>query len=134
MIGVCCDPRSSLRSPDWHGVLYDPKRDRFPRALNLKLRVVIVALLGLALAVYLVMYAGIGAVLSAVGTVGWGGFGLLCLYALGLFIILGSAWYVLLPRSSPPGVRGFILARMVRDARRAVMPFSPLGGHLRRSR
>src|SRR6202030_3867579 len=129
MTGVCCDPGSSPRSPDWHGVSYDLKtRSVVPQALHLKLRVAIVALLGLALAVYLVMYTGIGAVLSAVGTVGWSGFGLLCLYALGLFVILGSAWYVLLPGSSPPGLRVFIWARMVRDSAAEVLPFSQLGG------
>src|SRR3984957_12692327 len=129
MTGACCGPHSSRRSPDWHGVLYDPKtRSVVPQALNVKLRVAIVVLLGLALAVYLVMYAGIGAVLSAVATVGWSGFGLLCLYGLALFVILGSAWYVLLPRSSPPGVRVFIWARMVRDAASDVLPFSQLGG------
>jgi len=74
------------------------------------------------------MYTGIGAVLSAVATVGWSGFGLLCLYALGLFVILGSAWYVLLPSSSPPGLRVFIWARMVRDAASDVLPFSQIGG------
>ncbi|MDP9007238.1 MAG: lysylphosphatidylglycerol synthase domain-containing protein [Pseudomonadota bacterium] len=94
----------------------------------MKLRVLIIALLGLALAIYLVMYAGLGAVLSAVGAVGWSGFGLLCLYALGLFVILGSAWYVLLPEPSPPGLRVFIWARMVRDAASDVLPFSQIGG------
>jgi putative membrane protein len=93
-----------------------------------KLRVVIVALLGLALAIYLVTYAGIGAVLSAVAAVGWSGFGLLCLYGLGLFVILGLAWYVLLPDPFPRGLRVLIWARMVRDAASDVLPFSQIGG------
>jgi putative membrane protein len=93
-----------------------------------KLRVVIVALLGLALAVYLVAYTGIGAVFSAVVAVGWGGFALLCLYALGLCIILGSAWCVLLPESSLANLRIFVWARMVREAATDVLPFSQLGG------
>jgi hypothetical protein len=93
-----------------------------------KLRVVIVALLGLALAIYVVAYAGIGAVFSAVAAVGWGGFALLCLYVLALFIVLGSAWCVLLPESSLANLRGFIWARMVREAAADVLPFSQLGG------
>jgi glycosyltransferase 2 family protein len=93
-----------------------------------KLRVFIVTLLGLALAVYLVAYSGIGAVFSAVTAVGLGGFGLLCLYALGLLVVLGSAWYVLLPKSSLTNVRVFVWARMVRDAATDVLPFSQLGG------
>lgn len=94
----------------------------------MKLRVVIVALLGLALAIYLLAYTGIGAVFSAVVAVGWSGFALLCLYALGLFAVLGCAWYVLLPESSLANLRVFVWARMVRDAATDVLPFSQLGG------
>jgi glycosyltransferase 2 family protein len=93
-----------------------------------KLRVVIVALLGLALAIYVVAYAGIGAVFSAVAAVGWSGFALLCLYVLALFIVLGSAWCVLLPESSLANLRVFIWSRMVREAAADVLPFSQLGG------
>jgi putative membrane protein len=93
-----------------------------------KLRVVIVALLGLALAIYVVAYAGIGAVVSAVAAVGWSGFALLCLYVLALFIVLGGAWCVLLPQSSLANLRIFIWARMVREAAADVLPFSQLGG------
>lgn len=94
----------------------------------MKLRVVIVALLGLALAIYLVAYTGIGAVFSAVAAVGLGGFGILCLYALALFVVLGCAWHVLLPESSLANLRIFLWARMVRDAATDVLPFSQLGG------
>jgi putative membrane protein len=93
-----------------------------------KIRVVIVALLGLALATYLVAYAGIGAVFSAVVAVGWGGFALLCLYVLGLFVVLGCAWCVLLPESSLADLRVFVWARMVREAASDVLPFSQFGG------
>jgi putative membrane protein len=94
----------------------------------MKLRVVIIAALGLALALYLVMYVGLGAVLSAAVTVGWSGFAILCLYASGVFLLLGAAWYVLLPDSSPTGLWVFVWARMVRDAAAEVLPFSQLGG------
>jgi putative membrane protein len=93
-----------------------------------KIRIVIVALLGLALAIYLFAYAGIGAVFSAVVAVGWSGFALLCLYALCLFFILGCAWYILLPESRLTGLRVFVWARMVRDAATDVLPFSQIGG------
>jgi glycosyltransferase 2 family protein len=93
-----------------------------------KLRVVIVALLGLALAVYLIAYTGFGPVFSAAAAVGWGGFALLCLYAMALFVVLGGAWYVLLPESSPANLRIFVWARMVREAATDVLPFSQLGG------
>ena len=94
----------------------------------MKIRIVIVALLGLALAIYLFAYAGMGAVFSAVVAVGWSGFALLCLYALCLFFILGCAWYVLLPESTLTGLRVFVWARMVRDAATDVLPFSQIGG------
>ena len=63
----------------------------------MKFRLVIIAALGLALALYLVMYVGLSAVFAAAMSVGWGGFAILCLYALVLFPLLGAAWYVLLP-------------------------------------
>jgi hypothetical protein len=57
-----------------------------------KLRIAIIAALGLALALYLVTYVGFAAVFSAAVAVGWGGFAILCLYVLGPFVILGAAW------------------------------------------
>jgi putative membrane protein len=92
-----------------------------------KLRVLALAVLGLAFALYLFMYVGRGAVFSAAVGVGWGGFAILCLFALGLFLILGAAWHVLLP-SAPNKLRVFVGARMVRDAATEVLPFSQLGG------
>src|SRR5256886_1117105 len=94
----------------------------------MKLRILIIAAAGLALALYLVTHAGLDAVLSAAVTVGWSGFAILCLYALGLFLILGAAWYVLPPDPSPRRLWVFVWARMVRDAAAEVLPFSQLGG------
>jgi len=93
-----------------------------------KFRIAIIAALGLALALYLVMYVGLGAVFDAAVAVGCGGFAILCLYALGLFLLLGAAWYVLLPDSSRTRPRVFVWARMVRDAAAEVLPFSQIGG------
>ncbi len=94
----------------------------------MKLRIVIIAALGFALALYLVIYVGLGAVFSAAIAVGWGGFAILCLYALGLFLLLGAAWHVLLPDASLAELKVFVWARMVRDAASEVLPFSQLGG------
>lgn len=96
----------------------------------MKLRIAIIAALGVALALYLVFLVGSGAVLSAFVTVGWGGFGIICLYNLGQFLILGPAWYVLLAESPRGGVWVLVAARMVRDAASEVLPFSQLGGIL----
>lgn len=95
---------------------------------RVKARVVIVAALGLALALYFIGFVGVGAVFSAAATVGWGGFAILCLYYLGLFPLLGTACWVLLPDGSRSRVRVFVWARMVRDAATDVLPFSQLGG------
>src|SRR6202045_912424 len=94
----------------------------------MKLRIVIIGALGLALGLYLVRYVGLCAVFSAALRVGWRGFSILCLYALGLFVVLGAAWHVLLPGSSPARLWVFVRARMVRDSAAEVLPFSQLGG------
>ena len=94
----------------------------------MKFRIVLIAALGFALALYLVMYVGLGAVFSAAIAVGWGGFAFLCLYALGLFLLLGAAWHVLIPGTSLTELKVFVWARMVRDAAAEVLPFSQLGG------
>jgi putative membrane protein len=92
-----------------------------------KLRILVIAALGAALALYLIAFVGVRAVLSAAVALGWGGFAILCLYALAPFLILGMAWRAVMP---DPGNRlwVFIWARMVRDAATEVLPFSQLGG------
>jgi glycosyltransferase 2 family protein len=94
----------------------------------MKNRIVIIAALGVALALYLVVFAGAGAVFSAAVAVGWNGFTILCLYALGLFIVLGAGWYSLLPAEEGANLWVFVRARMVRDAATEVLPFAQLGG------
>src|ERR1700704_986441 len=95
---------------------------------KMKLRVILVAGLGLGLAVYLIGYVGFGAVISAALAIGWSGFAILCGYALLLFVILGAAWYVLIPGAAPARLRTFIWSRMVRDSAGEVLPFSQVGG------
>src|SRR5947207_11228828 len=94
----------------------------------MKWRTLIIAGLGLALALYLVWYVGLGGILAAAVAVGWGGFALLCLGSVALFGLLGSAWHVLLPASSAAGAWIFVRARLVRDSASEVLPFSQLGG------
>jgi glycosyltransferase 2 family protein len=93
----------------------------------LNIRVAVIAALGLALAIYLALNVGLGAVFSAALAIGWSGFVIICCYALGLFLLLGAAWYVLLPGryASLPAI---IWARMVRDSASEVLPFSHVGG------
>ncbi len=98
----------------------------------LKIRLVIIAamVLSVALALYFAMTVGVQSVVSAATAVGWRGFAILCLYGLGLFLILGSAWNALLPDSTPSRLKILIWARMVRDAASEVLPFSHVGGIL----
>ena len=90
--------------------------------------VVAAALAGLGVLAYLVFYVGIGAVFAAVTRVGWGGFGLICLTGLGLFGLLGIAWFALIPARFAPRVATFVWGRGVRDSAAEVLPFSQLGG------
>jgi len=93
-----------------------------------KLGVLVAALVGLGVAAYLVFYVGIGAVLGAATHVGWGGFGLFCLLGLLLFVLLGPAWYILIPARYAPRMTTFIWGRGVRDSASEVLPFSHVGG------
>jgi glycosyltransferase 2 family protein len=92
------------------------------------IRLVVIAALGLALGLYLIAYVGLGAVFAAVVAVGWGGFAILCLYGLAMFVVLGAAWCALPPGATLRQLRVFTWARMVRDAAAEVLPFSQLGG------
>lgn len=92
-------------------------------------RILVVASLGLALTLYLVMmYGGVDAVRHAADSVGLRGLAVLCLYSLVLFVPLGLAWYSLMPGTPLRECRLFIWARMVRDAAAEVLPFSQIGG------
>src|SRR6516225_7184493 len=93
---------------------------------DMKLRFALLAAVGVALALYLVRYVGWHAVLSAAATIGWTGFALFCLGALALFVLLGTAWQVLLPAALAPRLRVLIGARLVRDAGAEVLPLSQL--------
>jgi putative membrane protein len=94
----------------------------------MKVRAGALAVLGIAFAIYLVRATGWRAVISSALAVGWGGFSLFCLCGLGLFGLLGPAWYVLWPFDSGASVWVFVRARMVRDSAAEVLPFSQLGG------
>jgi putative membrane protein len=93
----------------------------------MKLGVILAALAGFAVAAWLVLHIGFAAVLGATASVGWGGFAILCAYALMTFVVLGAAWFALMP-SAP--FWSFVWGRIVRDAAGEVLPFSQIGGIL----
>ena len=93
-----------------------------------KLRLAVVAVVGGALAFYILESIGFKSILLAATAVGWRGFAILCAFQLPLFVLLGTAWYVLIPASSDARLPVLIWARMVRDATSDLLPFSHLGG------
>lgn len=93
----------------------------------MKLGVILAALVGLAVAIWLVFNIGLAAVSNAIAAVGFDGFGLLCLLALATFVVLGAAWFALMPGAP---FWSFVWGRIVRDAAGEVLPFSQLGGIL----
>ncbi len=93
----------------------------------MKLGVILAGLAGLAVALYFIVHTGFASVVGAVASVGWSGFAILCAYALAAFVVLGAAWFVLMP-SAP--FWDFVWGRIVRDAAGEVLPFSQLGGIL----
>jgi len=93
----------------------------------MKLGAVIAAILGLAVATWFVFHVGFAAVSNAIASAGLGGFVLLCLYGFVVFLVLGAAWFALMPRA---GFWNFVWGRVVRDSAGEVLPFSQLGGIL----
>ena len=91
---------------------------------SVKLRTCPVAVCGVALGLYLVMYVGWRAVLSAAIAIGWGGFALFC-RAHSLSSRSSVRHGTSCCRAKPaPGLRMIVRARMVRDAATEVLPFS----------
>jgi putative membrane protein len=94
----------------------------------MRTRVAIVGVVGLLVVGYLIWHVGFAAVFSAIFAIGWLGFALLYVLGLGLFALLGSAWWVLVSPPAAQGWRTFFWARMVRDSAAETLPFSQIGG------
>ena len=88
---------------------------------------VLAAAVGLALVAALVVHFGAGAVIRSLLAVGWAGFAAICLIQLALIGVMGIAWWVLLPGTSPWAA---IWARLVRDSGSEVLPLSQVGGYV----
>lgn len=84
------------------------------------------ALAGLAAGTVLIGWFGFHRVADAALSVGWRGFGILILWQAVVFVVLGLAWWTLLPCRH----RALLLvwARMVRDAVSNCLPLSAVGG------
>lgn len=93
----------------------------------MKLLSVLAALVGLALLTALVTHVGLGAVIRPLVAVGWSGFAAICAIHLGLVVVMGTAWDVLVP-----GMRRWVpvWGRLVRDAGSELLPLSQVGGYV----
>lgn len=88
---------------------------------------IVAAIIGLLLGTAIVGYYGFGDVWNALRAIRWSGFAIVCAYHLALFVLLGTAWYLVLPPRSA-GVGATIWGRIVRDSGSEVLPLSQLGG------
>ena len=88
---------------------------------------ILAAITGLGLIGVLVAYFGADAVARSLLAVGWVGFGTICLIHLALIAIMGIAWWVLMPATSP---WTSIWGRLVRDTGSELLPLSQVGGYV----
>jgi glycosyltransferase 2 family protein len=88
---------------------------------------VLAALVGLALLTGLVTYVGFEAVIRPLVAIGWSGFAVICAIHLGLVVVMGIAWGVLIP-----GMLFWVpvWGRLVRDAGSELLPLSQVGGYV----
>ena len=93
----------------------------------MKIATILAAIAGLVLGTAIVGYFGFGEVLTALGSIGWGGFAIVLAYQLGLYLLLGYSWWVIAP---PPRdrFRAYVWGRLVRDSGSEVLPLSQIGG------
>ena len=83
---------------------------------------------GLAVVAWTFGAAGWASVLTAVAQMGFSGFALFCLWFLGVFLLLGAAWFSAAPGEPSHHLWLFAWARMVRETAADLLPFSQLGG------
>jgi putative membrane protein len=94
----------------------------------MKAGVIVAALIGLAIAVWLLLRVGAGSVFAAIASVGLGGFVLICLTGLVVVSLMGSGWFALMPDHRLRNLVSCIVARQTRDSAGDILPFSQFGG------
>ncbi|HJS87592.1 MAG TPA: lysylphosphatidylglycerol synthase domain-containing protein [Acetobacteraceae bacterium] len=85
---------------------------------------ILLALLGVGLAVGLVVWLGAGKIVRSVAAVGWGGFAILVGWQFLMFVVLAFAWRRLCPGAR---MRTLIWGRLVREGGANILPFSEVG-------
>jgi glycosyltransferase 2 family protein len=77
---------------------------------------------------YVAARIGFGAILQAMGDLGWFGFAMTVALHLGVICVTGLAWWNLGRRHGGGRLRCFIWGRVIRDSASECLPFSQLGG------
>ncbi len=108
--------------------LGDPIQEPSTRGRLVKPVMAIVGLTGVLIMLGLVVHLGWRSVATSLSTLGLGGFAIFCVYTLGVFMLLGSAWFVIVPGLALRHLPAFIFGRLVREAGADTLPFSQLGG------
>ncbi|MBV9116922.1 MAG: flippase-like domain-containing protein [Acetobacteraceae bacterium] len=85
---------------------------------------ILLALLGVALAVGLVVWLGAGKIVRSVASIGWGGFAILVGWQFLMCVVLALAWHRLCPGAR---LRTLIWGRLVREGGANILPFSEVG-------
>jgi putative membrane protein len=94
----------------------------------MKIGFILAAIAGFAVATAIIGYIGFGAVFSALSSIGWRGFGFLCLYAALPYAVLGTAWFVLVEGATLSQWSTLVWARLLREAASELLPFTQVGG------
>jgi putative membrane protein len=89
---------------------------------------ILAALVGLSVALAVIGYFNVGAVLAAMRPIGLVGFAVVVAAQLCLFIPLGAAWWLVVPGEKIERAPVFAWGRLMREAASDVLPFSQLGG------
>src|SRR5262245_49628366 len=93
-----------------------PSRPLWQPELAMKAGVIVAAVVGLAIAVWLLLHVGAEAVLATIASVGLGGFALICLTGFFVVALMGSGWFVLLPEYRLRDLVSCIIGRQTRDS------------------
>lgn len=91
----------------------------------MKVASVLLALAGVGLGIFLVLWLGAGKVVQAMLSVGWAGFGIFVGWELVVIAVLGAAWRLVCPGAR---IIGLVWGRLVREGACNILPFSELGG------
>jgi glycosyltransferase 2 family protein len=86
---------------------------------------ILLAILGVALGIGLVLGLGAGKVVHAIASVGWSGFAILLGWQLAVVVVLAEAWRLVCRRGR---FGALIFGRLVREGGANILPFSELGG------